>query len=172
MHEACSIIHFGHLFHLLCKINIFAVKLSGSDLIFDLYSIELFLKLEIQHSDNFAGTFFLLSIFHFFWYRQFLMIQGIFPLFLRLWIASISFYLIWLISFPCMPNYAWNRSQFCFSYTAHVLIYLCKIQFVSHFLSPFFHCHFFFLRCNCLCRIVADDHVTHITTLPWLLSLK
>ena len=44
-------------FHLLCKINIFAVKLSGSDLIFDLYSIELFLKLEIQHSDNFAGTF-------------------------------------------------------------------------------------------------------------------
>ena len=57
MHDACSIIHFGHLFHLLCKINIFAVKLSGSDLIFDLYSIELFLKLEIQHSDNFAGTF-------------------------------------------------------------------------------------------------------------------
>ena len=108
--------------------------------------------------------------FSFFWYRQFLMIQGIFPLFLRLWIASISFYLIWLISFPCMPNYAWNRSQFCFSYTAHVLIYLCKIQFVSHFLSPFFHCHFFFLRCNCLCRIVADDHVTHINTLPWLLS--
>ena len=55
-------------FHLLCKVKIFAAKLSGSDLIFDLHSIELFLKLEIQHSDNFS---FLL-------YRQYFLIQRIF----------------------------------------------------------------------------------------------
>ena len=77
-------------FHLLCKINIFAVKLSGSELIFDLHSIELFLKLEIQHSDNFAGAF-LYHQFFIFIVQAILVDPKDFPLCLKLWIASIFF---------------------------------------------------------------------------------
>ena len=108
----------------------------------------------------------------FFLYRQFLMIQGIFLCASNWWL--LDFFSLNLAHFFPLHAKLWMEQilTFYFLYKALVLIYLCKIQFVSHFPSSFFHCHFFFLRSKCLCHIAADDHVTHVTTLPWLLSLK
>ena len=135
-------------FHLLCKIKIFAAKLSGSDLIFDLHSIELFLKLEIQLSDNFSGAF-LYHQFFFFLYRQFLLIQR---MCLKLLIASIFFIQFGSFLFLACQIMHGTDLNFIF-HLRHLFLFICA----KFSLSAIF-CHHFFIVIFSFCA--ANVYVT------------
>ena len=138
-------------FHLLCKIKIFAAKLSGSDLIFDLYSIELFLKLEIQHSDNFAGAF-LYHQFFIFIVQAILVDPKDFPLCLKLWIASIFFIQFGSFRFLACQIMHGTDLNFFF-HIRHMFLFICA----KFSLSAIF-CHHFFIVIFSFCA--ANVYVT------------
>ena len=124
-------------FHLLCKIKIFAVKLFGSDFIFDLHSIELFLKLEIQHSDNFAGAF-LYHQFFIFFVQAILDLPRDFPLCVKLWITSIFFIQFGSFHFLACQIMHGTDLNFIF-YIWHLFLFICA----KFSLSAIFRHHFF-----------------------------